>query len=125
MVYIGKARSLRDRVRSYFLSGPDPKIDSILRETKDIDYILTDSERDIQCLFKESKKAGAEHIMFDTLNPYPKVWRNMKRIVKKHFPERIEFLDYYYNNQETYARQLRRLITRTGRQYKLHTTFAF
>lgn len=86
---------------------------------------LTDSEKDIQCLFRESKRAGAHYIMFDTLNPYPTVWHNMKRIVKEHFPERIEFLDYYYNNQEKYTRQLRRLITRTGRQYKLRTRFAF
>ncbi|MBN2265866.1 MAG: excinuclease ABC subunit UvrC [Candidatus Aminicenantes bacterium] len=46
VVYIGKARSLRDRVRSYFLANPDVKVRHILRETADIDYILTGSERE-------------------------------------------------------------------------------
>ncbi|MCK7479536.1 MAG: hypothetical protein M0C28_20965 [Candidatus Moduliflexus flocculans] len=43
---MGKARSLRDRVRSYFLANPDIKVRSILRETDDIDYILTGSEKE-------------------------------------------------------------------------------
>jgi excinuclease ABC subunit C len=46
IVYIGKARSLRDRVRSYFLANPDVKVRHILRETADIDYILTGSEKE-------------------------------------------------------------------------------
>jgi len=37
VVYIGKARSLRDRVRSYFLANPDFKVRNILHETADID----------------------------------------------------------------------------------------
>jgi len=46
VVYIGKARSLRDRVRSYFLANPDFKVRNILRGTADIDYILTGSEKE-------------------------------------------------------------------------------
>jgi excinuclease ABC subunit C len=46
VVYIGKARSLRDRVRSYFLANPDFKVRNILRETTDIDFILTGSEKE-------------------------------------------------------------------------------
>ncbi len=46
VVYIGKARSLRDRVRSYFQATADPKVNNILSETADIDFILTDSEKE-------------------------------------------------------------------------------
>ncbi|MEN6560691.1 MAG: excinuclease ABC subunit UvrC [Acidobacteriota bacterium] len=46
VVYIGKARSLRDRVRSYFLANPDFKVRNIIRETADIDFILTGSEKE-------------------------------------------------------------------------------
>ena len=46
VVYIGKARSVRDRVRSYFLANPDFKVRNILHETTDIDFILTGSEKE-------------------------------------------------------------------------------
>ena len=46
IIYIGKARSLKDRVKSYFVSTSDPKVNNILKETKDIEYILTGSEKE-------------------------------------------------------------------------------
>ena len=46
VIYIGKARALRDRVKSYFASTADSKVDHILAETCDIDFILTGSERE-------------------------------------------------------------------------------
>jgi len=46
IIYIGKARSLRDRVRSYFQTSPDPKINYIISETEGLDFILTGSERE-------------------------------------------------------------------------------
>lgn len=46
VLYIGKARSLRDRVRSYFLPETDEKVRHIVAETVDVDYILTGSEKD-------------------------------------------------------------------------------
>lgn len=50
VIYIGKARSLKDRVRSYFGATLDPKVHNILAETADIDYIFTDSEREARFL---------------------------------------------------------------------------
>jgi excinuclease ABC subunit C len=46
VVYIGKARSLRDRVTSYFQPTDDPKVHNILAETRDVEFILTGSERE-------------------------------------------------------------------------------
>jgi len=46
VVYIGKALSLRDRVKSYFQPTDDSKVLNILAVTADIDYILTGSERE-------------------------------------------------------------------------------
>jgi excinuclease ABC subunit C len=46
IIYIGKARSLRDRVRSYFQPSSDPKVANIVSETEDLDFILTGSERE-------------------------------------------------------------------------------
>jgi excinuclease ABC subunit C len=45
-IYIGKARSLADRVKSYFQLSDDPKVRNILAETTRLDYLLTGSERE-------------------------------------------------------------------------------
>lgn len=50
VIYIGKARSLRDRVKSYFGATSDPKVHNILAETDDIDYIFTESEKEAKFL---------------------------------------------------------------------------
>jgi excinuclease ABC subunit C len=52
ILYVGKARSLRGRVRSYFLEsrGQDVKTGSLVRETADIDYIVVDNEKEALAL---------------------------------------------------------------------------
>jgi excinuclease ABC subunit C len=43
-IYVGKARSLRDRVRSYLSArGSSPKTDALLEEVRHLDVIITDS----------------------------------------------------------------------------------
>ena len=50
IIYIGKARSLKDRVKSYFQVTSDSKVLNIISETADLDYVLTDSEREASFL---------------------------------------------------------------------------
>ncbi len=54
IIYVGKARSLRNRVRSYFQeSRPlDPKTQHLVSEIADLEYIVTDSE--VEALILES-----------------------------------------------------------------------
>ena len=51
-VYVGKAKSLRHRVRSYFLEGKteNAKTDSLLRDAVEVHYILVDNEREALAL---------------------------------------------------------------------------
>jgi hypothetical protein len=46
VLYIGKARSLKERVKSYFAPTSDSRIHNLIAETRDLDYILTGSERE-------------------------------------------------------------------------------
>jgi hypothetical protein len=52
VVYVGKARSLRDRVRSYFQAGRpvDPRKGSMIEEIQDLDLVVTDSEMEALAL---------------------------------------------------------------------------
>ena len=52
ILYVGKARALRSRVRSYFLETRwvDAKTGSLVREIADVDYIVVDNEREALAL---------------------------------------------------------------------------
>src|SRR5205814_7493566 len=52
VLYVGKARSLRSRVRSYFLESrwTDAKTGSLVREVADFDYIVVDNEKEALAL---------------------------------------------------------------------------
>src|ERR1700719_1560521 len=52
ILYVGKANSLRSRVRSYFLEShwQDLKTGSLVREIADVDYIVVDNEREALAL---------------------------------------------------------------------------
>ncbi len=52
VIYVGKAKSLRARVRSYFLEDKlaDIKTGTLISEARDIDYILVDNEKEALAL---------------------------------------------------------------------------
>ena len=52
VIYVGKAKSLRNRVRSYFSEDKlaDAKTGTLIAEARDIDYILVDNEKEALAL---------------------------------------------------------------------------
>ena len=52
VIYVGKAKNLRSRVRSYFLEGAaeNAKTGTLLREAVDLDYIVVDNEKEALAL---------------------------------------------------------------------------
>ena len=54
IIYVGKAASLRSRVRSYFQESRarDPKTEALVTQIRDLDYIVTDNE--LEALILES-----------------------------------------------------------------------
>ena len=52
ILYVGKARSLKSRVKSYFLESKwlDAKTGSLVREIADLDYIIVDNEKEALAL---------------------------------------------------------------------------
>jgi len=84
VLYIGKARSLRDRVRSYFLPDPDVKVRSILRETTDIDYLLTGSEK--EAAFLESNYVQHVQPKYNLRLKDDKSFPYLKLTVRDKFP---------------------------------------
>ncbi|MCX7611856.1 MAG: exonuclease domain-containing protein [Ignavibacterium sp.] len=62
IIYIGKAKSLRDRIKSYFLKNSDKKIKKIIAQAKRLLHIITNSELTALLLEAEAiKKQNPKH----------------------------------------------------------------
>jgi excinuclease ABC subunit C len=79
IIYVGKAKSLRNRVRSYFHDSPPhhPKISTLISKIADFDIIATDSEMEALILeanlIKEHKPRYNVNLKDDKRYPYLKV----------------------------------------------------
>jgi excinuclease ABC subunit C len=78
VIYVGKATSLRSRVRSYFQEGEtSPKTQALANRVADIDYIITDSEVEaliLECtLIKEHTPFYNIRLKDDKAYPYVRV----------------------------------------------------
>jgi len=112
ILYVGKARSLRNRVRSYFLEsrGLDAKTGSLVREIADVDYIVVDNEKEALALENNLIKKHKPkfnvllrddktypYIRFSAFENYPRVY--VTRRLKKdgsiyfgpYFPARLAY----------------------------------
>jgi excinuclease ABC subunit C len=83
-IYIGKARSLKERVRSYFQATSDAKISNILAETSDVDFVLTGSER--EAAFLENNYVRRYQPKFNLKLKDDKSFPYLKLTVQEKFP---------------------------------------
>ncbi len=79
VIYVGKAKDLRARVRNYFVEGAseDAKTGSLLREAVDIEYIVVDNEKEALALennlIKQKKPRFNILLRDDKTYPYVKL----------------------------------------------------
>jgi excinuclease ABC subunit C len=79
VIYVGKAKNLRARVRNYFVEGAsdDAKTGSLLREAVDIEYIVVDNEKEALALennlIKQKKPRFNILLRDDKTYPYVKL----------------------------------------------------
>jgi excinuclease ABC subunit C len=101
VLYVGKAKSLRNRVRQYFQKSraPDPRIERMLSRATDIEVIVTDSEVEALILeanlIKQLKPRYNVNLKDDksypyiviTNEPYPRVFvtRHVRRDGSRYF----------------------------------------
>ena len=85
-LYIGKARSLRDRIRNYFgnPAGLPPKIRRMMEEAVDLGFVLTDSE--IEALLLENNLVKKEQPRYNTLLRDDKNFPYLKMTVQDEYP---------------------------------------
>src|SRR3954465_7926404 len=79
VIYVGKAKSLRARVRNYFVdkASEDAKTGSLIREAVDIEYIVVENEKEALALennlIKQKKPRFNILLRDDKTYPYIKL----------------------------------------------------
>ncbi len=86
ILYTGKAKSLRDRVRSYFQksSGLSPKVARMIAEAADLEVILTNSE--VEALILENNLVKRCQPRYNTLLRDDKNFPYLKMTVRDEYP---------------------------------------
>lgn len=107
-IYIGKARSLKERVGSYFLTTSDSKVNKIISKTKEIDYLLTDTEKEASFLennfIQQYQPKFNLRCKDDKSFPYLKLTLNEKfpgiYFIRKVKPDRARYFGPFYPSNQ-------------------------
>ncbi len=124
VIYIGKARSLKDRVKSYFLPTSDTKIKKILSETEEIDFILTDSAK--EAAFLENNFIRQHQPKFNLRLKDDKSFPYLKLTLQEKFPaiyltRRVEEDGAKYFGPFSPAHQARNTIHLSAKYFGVRT----
>jgi len=86
IIYVGKAVSLKNRVRSYFQAGQNlsPKVRSMVSHVTDLDYILTDSE--VEALILENNLIKKHRPKYNIRLKDDKTYPYLKVTVDEDYP---------------------------------------
>ncbi|MFQ6038292.1 MAG: excinuclease ABC subunit UvrC [Candidatus Aminicenantales bacterium] len=124
VIYIGKARRLKDRVKSYLAPSRDPRLRALLEESHDLEYILTDSER--EAAFLENNFIQQVQPRFNLRLKDDKSFPYLKVTLRERFPgvyltRRVEPDGARYFGPFSPASQARRAIQIVSKYFGLRT----
>ncbi len=129
ILYVGKARSLKGRVRSYFQdssAGQAPKTDALLDEIHDLEYIVTRTE--VEALILENNLIKKERPRFNIRLRDDKNFPYLKITTAERFP-RVVLVRRARLDRNAYfgpyvpASTARRTIQMVARQFKVATCY--
>ena len=86
IIYVGKAISLKNRVRQYFQAGRNvtPKIERMISQIDHFEYIITDSE--VEALVLESNLIKEHKPKYNTMLKDDKNYPYIKATIEEDFP---------------------------------------
>ena len=126
IIYVGKAKNLRHRVRSYFQSsrGHDRKTRELVRRIADLEFIVTDNE--VEALVLESNLIKQHKPRFNVLLKDDKQYPHLKLTINEPFPRvmitrRIQRDGALYFGPFLPASLARRTIDLINRSFQLRT----
>src|SRR5919201_4204117 len=124
-LYVGKARVLRDRVRSYLgAHGTSPRIDALLEEAQNFEFIVTDSV--VEALALENHLIKQRAPKYNILLRDDKNYPYLQLTTGEAFPRvlvarRVERDDHYYAGPFLPASLGRRTMSLTHRLFGIRS----
>src|SRR3954447_203667 len=124
-LYVGKARVLRDRVRSYLgAQGMSPRIDALLDEAQRLEVIVTDSV--VEALALENHLIKQKNPKYNILLRDDKSYPYLQLTTGEAFPRvlvarRVERDDHYYAGPFLPAKLARRTMSLTHRLFGMRS----
>lgn len=125
IIYIGKAKRLRSRVRSYFQARPfDRKTDALVRQIADVEFIVTDNE--VEALILEATLTKKHKPRYNVNLKDDKSYPHLKLTVNEPFPKvvitrRIQKDGALYFGPFLPASMARKTIDLINRTFQLRT----
>lgn len=125
VIYIGKAKNLRSRVRSYFRARPfDRKTDALVGQISDLEFIVTDNE--VEALILEATLVKQHKPRYNVKLQDDKSYPHLKLTVNEPFPKvvitrRIQRDGAQYYGPFLPAALARRTIDVINRTFQLRT----
>ncbi len=126
IIYVGKAKNLRNRVRSYFQSGRghDRKTRELVKRITDLEFIVTDTE--VEALVLESNLIKQHKPRYNVLLKDDKQYPHLKLTIAEPFPRvmitrRIQRDGALYFGPFLPAALARRTIDLINRTFQLRT----
>jgi excinuclease ABC subunit C len=126
VIYVGKAASLRSRVRSYFQEGRphDAKTDALVRQIADLDYVVTDNE--LEALMLEANLVRKHRPRYNIILRDDKHYPFLKLTTSEEYP-RLLVARRVQNDGDTYygpfypATAMRETLRLTRQLFPLRT----
>jgi len=88
IIYIGKAKRLRSRVRSYFQTRPfDRKTDALVKQIADVEFIVTDNE--VEALILEATLTKKHKPRYNVNLKDDKSYPHLKLTINEPFPKAV------------------------------------
>ncbi|RDV84197.1 excinuclease ABC subunit UvrC [Ammonifex thiophilus] len=84
VIYVGKAASLRQRVKSYFQANPSPKVEALLRRAASLDFMVTGNE--VEALILEANLIKRYRPYFNVVLKDDKSYPYIKVTVGEEYP---------------------------------------
>ena len=129
LIYVGKAKSLRSRVRSYFQAGGAgqfPKTDALVAEIHDLEYIVTRTE--VEALILENNLVKREQPRFNIRLRDDKNFPYLKLTSSERFPRVVLVRQARLDGNAYFGPYLpastaRRTIQMVARHFKVATCY--